>query len=145
MEIISIIEFFEKSRDKVDFGEASRVSRGCVERERGRESLDKASIFAKRKSRVRARCSGALREEGRGTMHADPYSGRCYFRSILSIEEGRRTTWRASHGLCNEPLVFNARLAETRDPPCMRRGKKGKKKGRKKENNTLRLIVPRRY
>lgn len=24
-------------------------------------------------------------------MHADPYSGRCYFRSILSIEEGRRT------------------------------------------------------
>lgn len=29
-----------------------------------------------------------------GTMHADPYSGRCYFRSILSIEEGRRTTWR---------------------------------------------------
>lgn len=114
----------------MDFGEASRVSRGCVERERGRdrerESLDKASIFASVKAGC-ARCSGALREEGRGTMHADPYSGRCYFRSILSIEEGRRTTWRASR-LCNEPLVFNARLAETRDPPCMRLGKKRTKK-----------------
>jgi len=45
---------------------------------------------------LRLRCGGAARsraprEESRATMHADPYSGRCYFRSILSIEEGRRT------------------------------------------------------
>lgn len=102
--------------------DASREREGEIER----ESLDKASIFASVKAGC-ARCSGALREEGRGTMHADPYSGRCYFRSILSIEEGRRTTWRASR-LCNEPLVFNARLAETRDPPCMRLEKKRTKK-----------------
>lgn len=30
-----------------------------------------------------------LREEGRATMHVDPYSGRCYFRFIFFIEEGR--------------------------------------------------------
>lgn len=52
-------------------------------------------------------------------MHADPYSGRCYFRSILSIEEGRRTTWRARR-LCNAGL-FLTPASETRDPPSTSR------------------------
>lgn len=49
-----------------------------------------------------ARC-GALREESRATMHADPYSGRCYFRSILSIEEGRRTAARGERDYVTVP------------------------------------------
>lgn len=46
---------------------------------------------------------GALREESRATMHADPYSGRCYFRSILSIEEGRRTAARGERDYVTAP------------------------------------------
>lgn len=41
-------------------------------------------------------------------MHADPYSGRCYFRSILSIEEGRRTARAAK--LRNRALFLAAAL-----------------------------------
>ena len=95
---------FRRSRDR----RAMHCLEWASEREREREweretggererVSDKASIFASVKAAC-ARCSGALREEGRATMHADPYSGRCYFRSILSIEEGRRTTWRARRG-----------------------------------------------
>jgi len=56
----------------------------------------KAAAAAAAALPLRLRCGGAARsraprEESRATMHADPYSGRCYFRSILSIEEGRRT------------------------------------------------------
>lgn len=61
-----------------------------------------------------ARC-GALREESRATMHADPYSGRCYFRSILSIEEGRRTARAAaSRARLRNRALFLAAATETR-------------------------------
>lgn len=89
-----------------DFKRSSR----CAEPPRSQS--DKASIFASVKAGC-ARCIGALREEGRATMHADPYSGRCYFRSILSIEEGRRTTWRAL--LCNQRGLFLTPASKTRD------------------------------
>lgn len=63
---------------------------------------------------------GALREESRATMHADPYSGRCYFRSILSIEEGRRTARAARRGTAanrarlRNRALFLAAATETR-------------------------------
>lgn len=57
---------------------------------------------------------GALREESRATMHADPYSGRCYFRSILSIEEGRRTAARGEAWLRNRALFLAAAAVPSR-------------------------------
>lgn len=56
-------------------------------------------------------------------MHADPYSGRCYFRSILSIEEGRtaravrsgaaRRNTAASRARLRNRALFLAAAAET--------------------------------
>lgn len=62
----------------------------------------KAASAASRRGDA-ARRGGALREESRATMHADPYSGRCYFRSILSIEEGRRTAARGERDYVTAP------------------------------------------
>lgn len=99
----------EKGCDGARFSRIERWSR-CAELPRAKS--DKASIFASARV-ASARCSGAPREEGRATMHADPYSGRCYFRSILSIEEGRRTTRRAR--LCNDGF-FLTPASKTCDP-----------------------------
>lgn len=65
-------------------------------------SVKAASAVSRRGDAAAAR-RGALHEESRATMHADPYSGRCYFRSILSIEEGRRTAARGERGYVTAP------------------------------------------
>jgi len=69
-------------------------------------SVKAASAVSRRGNATRrggAARHSALREESRATMHADPYSGRCYFRSILSIEEGRRTAARGERDYVTVP------------------------------------------
>lgn len=69
-------------------------------------------------------CLYSVRTAWRGShyaMHADPYTGRCYFRSILSAEEGRRrSTWNTHYVsiLLFAPLtVDNKRDTKNSDNP----------------------------